>query len=41
MNRYATETAGSRIDRLDFEHQDLLQTVRSYTYGSDLMPEGL
>jgi hypothetical protein len=30
MNRYAIETVGSRIDRLDFEHQNLLQTVRSY-----------
>jgi hypothetical protein len=41
MNRYAIETVGSRIDRLDFEHQDLLQTVRSYSYGPDLMLEGL
>ena len=30
MNWYAIEVVGSRIDRLDFEHQDLLQTIRSY-----------
>jgi hypothetical protein len=38
MNRYATETVGSRIDRLDFKHQRQLQTVRSEIHAPDWIP---